>query len=763
MVADPKAIDATGLFDGYSNPEYYNAPEADKELVGKLNAWRETAKLARQPWERQIELNRHYLRGDQLLARNKLTGDIVRLSPEDSRRLKSQNNVLLPTARSLIGKLAKMIPTYVVDPATTDFEEQHGARTATNTLQFVRAKEDLDRIYAEACEYLPWAGNSFIEVMWDKMAGRKIAFCPVCNFFDFHEDLVGAKCPQCTSQRQQELEMRQERVAMLVEDTEMAMAMGQELEELPPEIPQTGALPHEMEIPELIEAYEGDVRVAVRDPRNVYIPSGCLDIRRASRVCVRELMEVAEARARFPQFAAFIQADSRVKTEVDVHFNSTTMGSQDAWDDHVFVDVYHERPTEAYPRGRVITVVNDLLVDESESPYYKLGRVPLFHFGFDRIPGEFYNDAFITQAWHRQKELNLLESQLREHIDLVLRPKLLTPVMARISAEEFNADSAQVVTYSPAGGTPNWLVPPPLPSDVWGRKSDLMQDIRMDAAVTESEQGVSGANPNGRAMAIINAESDQQVGPIMSRNNSEWRELHRAVIILYQCYAHPERIASVAGSDGSTVILFEDLNLLQSGWDIRMEQEEGLSRNPQIRLQQALELNSAGFFLDPSTGALDKKAFARYAKLRVPEAGYDAEASERAAASQIPYLIQRGQMWTPRTFDIPQIFMEELGGWLRGPGRRADPMLVQQVEQIWQYYTMWASSGQMGPAPDMGGEQAGPEASMPNGGQSQPGGNVTAPGGTPGGAGGLGTQANQQVQAADYVAEGNARLKEQGY
>jgi hypothetical protein len=345
----------------------------------------------------------------------------------------------------------------------------------------------------------------------------------------------------------------------------------------------------------------------------------------------------------------------------------TQYTSSEDMDDHCWIDEYQELPTEAYPKGRLLVVINDVLVEERESPYYKLNRIPIFHFGFDPVDKQFYCDAFITQAWHRQKELNLHETQIREHTELVLHPFLMNPMGSRISAEEFNSDSAQVINYSAAAGEPKWVQPPQLAPDVWSRKADLLQDMRLTAAVTESEQGMTPSDPNGRAMAIINAESDQQVGPIMARNNSEWRELYRALIVLFQCYAHPDRAASVSGPDGTQTISFQSLNLLQPGWDIRMEQEEGMSRNPAIRKQEAMELAQIGFFMDPATGLLDKKAFARAAKLRTPDAGYDQEATERAAASQIPYMIGMGKPWTPRTFDVPQIFMEVLGAWLRGP------------------------------------------------------------------------------------------------
>src|SRR5690606_12943514 len=134
MPGDSEAFDPTGIFDGYTDPEPYEAPEEDKRLVGLLNDWLDQAKAGRYAYEKDWQINFHYLKGDQLVYRHKLTGDIVRISQEDSKRLRSVNNILRPTARSYVGKLTKMIPTCKVLPATADWEEQHGSRVGDAVL-----------------------------------------------------------------------------------------------------------------------------------------------------------------------------------------------------------------------------------------------------------------------------------------------------------------------------------------------------------------------------------------------------------------------------------------------------------------------------------------------------------------------------------------------------------------------------------------------------------------------------------------------------
>ena len=176
-----------------------------EKLSKKLRDWFVKSYESRQTYERDWELYRLYLKGDQLVVRHKDTGEVVRLTAEDSKRLRSVNNVLRPTARSLVGKLTRSIPTCVVLPATDDLEEQHGSRAASAFLQYLRRKEDLDIKYLDLNNKLPWAGNAFVQVSWDSTAGKDIAYCNVCDYFDYDESSVGSVCPQCDMQRQQEM------------------------------------------------------------------------------------------------------------------------------------------------------------------------------------------------------------------------------------------------------------------------------------------------------------------------------------------------------------------------------------------------------------------------------------------------------------------------------------------------------------------------------------------------------------------------------
>ena len=766
MPQDPKSLDFAGIIDGYTQSEKIEQTEEDKQLSKKLNEWFIGAHEARQYYERDWELYRLYLKGDQLVVRHKDTGEIVRLTAEDSKRLRSVNNILRPTARSLVGKLTRSIPTCVVLPATSDYEEQHGSRAASGFLQYLRRKEDLDVKYLEVNNKLPWAGNAFMQVSWDYTAGKDIAYCEVCDFYDYDMSLENSPCPQCDAQKQAEVMVIQQREAANAEialDDVAAGVPSHPHNELDPQEIQLGPLPIDAPVPPLVAANEGDVKIRVRDPRDVYVDPGAETLEEAQVICLREVVPVSQARARFPVFGEVINSEDGIYAErtAELKYNQIdTYGNIESLEDHCYIYEFHEKPTPQYPRGRCIFMINDYIVREMESPYHMFGRPPIFHFGFDKNDGEFWYEPFMAQSWHRQREINQVETQIREHVELLLKPKFFKAIGSRIAADELTATSAQVVSYNAAAGRNYFESPPPIPQDVFRRNAQLAADIRQQAAVTDQEAGITMSDPNGRAMAIIEAEADQQVGPILMRNNNEWRALHRCALMLVQAYYHPDRKFTVIGPDGMQTYSFDEIQL-SPGFDIQVEQEDGLSRNPAVRMTQALDLLNAGVFTNMETGMPDVKAFMRHAKLRLPQSGYDTESTERAVASRIPYLIEQGKTHMPAIEDDPRIFAEELIGYLKGPGRRATASVQDAVRQLYMFYVAWATQG-MPPAPIDGmGGMGGPGIGGPD--QSAPGGTPNRPGRIqePGRGGSIMQEAGQQVGAADRQAERMARVTTQ--
>jgi hypothetical protein len=174
--------------------------------------------------------------------------------------------------------------------------------------------------------------------------------------------------------------------------------------------------------------------------------------------------------------------------------------------------------------------------------------------------------------------------------------------------------------------------------------------------------------------------------------HAEWQELHRAMIMVGKEMMPEDMVWVATGKDRPRIYAWKSANDTP-GWDVFLAEEDSLSKNPQMRLQQALNLLQAGYFTDPQTGMPNWREFRRMARLQTAKIGPDADTAERIRAAQIPEQIKRalvdeGPMPTPQPWDDAMIRAEELLGWLRTAGQTEEPQVVQIVAQLWQTYVM---------------------------------------------------------------------------
>ena len=728
------ALDPTGILEDHSVAEPYTPSHDERELIARLEERYTEAERARLNWERDANFYRLYLQGNQLILRSRTTNEVLRATviTDNTRNLHSIDNILRPVARAMVGKLSKIIPTCAVLPRTDDSSDLRSAKVAESFLEYQYRKLQMRTKYVRAMDQLNWCGNALFQIYWDREGGETIAWCKVCNHTD-DKDNIGLPCPSCEMKAEAQAQQQgQQQMAAWEQQAEQATMMGGQ----PPPQPQPSA---PQPAPPLEQAQNGDIGVRLHDPRDCYPEPGQADVRQMRWFIVKRAVAVSDLRRMFPEKARHIENEDGIYTDRTLGFYGTsydTRGEAEVLKDYAYLYEYHERPTAMHPKGRLIYRVNDMLVDQRESPYWELGRLPFYHMRFDHNQAEFWGETWVAQAWHVQKERNKLLSQMRSQRELTLYPQRLVPLSSRIAISEWDDQPGRVISYNPMGGKPDYLEMPQFPQYVYAELDRMHQSIREKPGVTDQEVGRSTGDPSGRYAAILEAQSSESVAPIIVPNTDEWKDLHRAIILLGQRYYSPERLFTVMGRERiKTYAASEFL-------EMELHEEDSLSKNPALRLQQAERLWGAGIFTD-SEGRPDRRLFARVAGLKMPGIGVDQEAGERAYASQIPTLIEKQQWPGPMPWDDVPVIAEELLSWLRGEGRNASRPLLAAVGKAWQGYMKIL--GEDVQVPGMVGEaqpaQAAEQPSATMGAGAQP----------------LSVEAAQQVHQADQAAENTVR------
>ena len=693
--------DPIGVLEGFSPAKPYSPSNEEKKLLGLLDQRLAEATDDRTTIEQIWELGKCYYNGDYVLAKNVVTGDLVKFKKENA---DSEENIVRPIARALIGKLSRIIPTCTVLPATDDQGDLKASQAAESFLDYIFRKEKMRLKYLQGQKQLSWSGTAVYQVAWDKDSGQKVAWCEECGYSG-DKEAAEEDCPQCT-------------MGLMADDM-----MG--------------------EVPTLAEINEGDIRFILHDVGDFYPEPGVKDPNKMRWCCVKRAVPVSEVRRRFPHKAEHIAATDGI---YESHFLEDDVLPLS---DYTFLFEWHEVPTAEFPEGRLIFSTSTMVLSEQPSPYGDLGRLPFFFHRFDPNPTEFWGRPFVSNCYKIQDERNALLSQIKKNRELTNNPKLKVPFGSGISADRMNTVAGEVIKYKPHAGEVKYLEIPGFPNYVYNELERLEEAIRKQAGVTEHEMGMTKPEQSGRYAAILDSQSQESMSGIIVENVEEWKEVHRAVLIMAQKYYDENRTYSVLGSDKLHNYSWKDADL-SSGWDITLNEDDSLSKNPAIRLSQAERLLQSGIFLDPATGVPDVKAFGKMAGIQLPGSTIDTAGAERAYFSQVPEMIAQGEQVMPKPWDDAKIAAEELLIWLRGAGRSAPEPIVTQVAQLWMGYIsimqptgmdadlMPNGMGQspMGQQPQQGGGQQGQQPSE-----------------TPS----MGSSADQTMQQADADGEMLAR------
>ncbi len=729
MTENHRTADPTGILEGHSrHTSNYTPDQQERDLVSALKERFEEADYSRRNWDHDVNFFKVYLKGNQLYLRSISTGTTFRAShiPDSVHRLTSSDNILRTASRALVGKLSRIIPSWAVIPRTNDQADLRASVVADSFLDYVFRKQNLRKKYVRGCKQLMWSGIAYYELVWNKDLGRKLSWCKECNYTD-EPELDGQPCPQCAMTEQQA---------------------------------QVGGAPTQFQPQGFMQVVrEGDLEVLLHDPRDVYPEPGISDVDQMRWFCVRKPFPVSELRKRFPKHAEYIHTENGIMSDrvSGMHDGDTeTRTAVQYLDDHAYLYRFVQQPSALHEKGRVICMIHDMIVEEKDNPCHMLERLPLFTFRWEWDEGDFLGESPIAQSWHLLKERNKLLTQLRTQRELTNHPQKLVPITSRISLAEWDDKPGRHLVFNPMGGKPAYLSPPEFPSYVYNEAERLRVALQDKFSVTDHEMGRSASDQSGRYAAILEAQSSESITPIIVENNSEWLEMGKAILMLAQERYTEDRVWTVQGQDRVLSYAWSEMELAE-GWDLIIAEEDSLSKNPALRLNQAIELLQAGVFTDMATGKPDMRTFKRAAGLRVPGISPDISEGERAYAAQVPKRIENGEGFEPAPWDDVEVMTEELLAWLRGPGRTAEPGLRNMVGKIWMAYAQMNSitgldrklmpSGM--PPPRGGGAKGGIGAGQLPGDGQRPAGGTNQP---------VGGEARDVSRSADQMAENQARV-----
>jgi hypothetical protein len=172
-------------------------------------------------------------------------------------------------------------------------------------------------------------------------------------------------------------------------------------------------------------------------------------------------------------------------------------GSDEMVDNSVVLKEYYERPSEKYPKGRLVAVANAVVLYAGPSPYSgpELGDWhPYSEFRWELVPGRFWGKSPLDSIVEVQKQINSIDSAIILTRKTMAIPQKLVPTDSGIKRGEWTGRPGQELHYRPNGTPPSTIPPAGVDPQVWKEREQKLEDMK---AISGAIDILKGDRPAG--------------------------------------------------------------------------------------------------------------------------------------------------------------------------------------------------------------------------------------------------------------------------
>ena len=149
----------------------------------------------------------------------------------------------------------------------------------------------------------------------------------------------------------------------------------------------------------------------------------------------------------------------------------------------VILRTYMEKPSAAYPRGRLLVCAGDALLFEGELPG---GRYPLCQFKSKQVPGQFFGRSVIELLIPLQRSYNGIKNRINDYVNQCAVGQLLIED-GSVDADDLCTTGlvpGEPVIYRRGAHLPELLKQPEMPEMAERQLKQMMQDMEYVAGVS---------------------------------------------------------------------------------------------------------------------------------------------------------------------------------------------------------------------------------------------------------------------------------------
>ncbi len=328
----------------------------------------------------------------------------------------------------------------------------------------------------------------------------------------------------------------------------------------------------------------GDVEYSVENPLNVLIDRHpTKQFKNSRHLHRREVMNVEEARLKYPKAADKIKADKDMQfyDYEDCH-NYTDPNSVELW--HFF----HKRHS-TLDKGRYIVYSKDGIVANEEFPYSHRD-LPCIRWVDIENEGEMHASSFFEDVKGINAAYNNVTNMILRNEYLVGHPKWMMPAGAADIRELGN--SVTIVQFK-GPVEPKLVQANPTGQGAYTLRQTLKDEISQNADVSRTG---NGEPPKGITAAVAlqflsESEAERWNEPVLSHNERILQTTQMSLAVASDYYhVDDERMIRVQGLENEWQTEFFDSANLSKDYDVRVQNTSALAESKSARTQTLLDL-----------------------------------------------------------------------------------------------------------------------------------------------------------------------------
>lgn len=677
----------------------YTPTEEERRRVSTVQAKYREKDTTKRAFEQTWFINGAFLRGQHYVTWSEHSRTFSVPTAVVPHRVRLVVNYIMAYWRRTKARLTAHQPNIFVRPATTDQSDVETAKNATKAIESEMYRLNHYRRFKEGVGWGLETGTWFYYVGWNPWKGEPLTE------------------PQpVTNPETGEVQMDPETGEPMVEMVPVTDEQGRQL--------FTG----EIEL-DVVSSYEIQVdRNAVTEEDASWMMRS--KIRTLSWICENYRDKGRWVKGENVKLHEYFQ--KRVTSLVGVHGTSSDAQEREAGEggeeEVAVVHEYWEKPTEKYPRGRLIIVAGNVELWNGENPYDHQ-MFPFIKIDDITIPGRFWGMSSFEQAIPLNRNYNRARSQEVENRTLMGRPKILVPKICNVIQNAFDAEAGEKIEYRPGprGEKPELLYPQSTAAATQTEIQHTMSDIQEVLQWHEVSRGIlPSANIPAEGIEKLQNSDETAMGDAATNLDIGLSKLGKMILSLVHQFWTEERMVR-AGGEGSRLEAFrvrgDELQGQSEGadyLDVRVVPHSTVLKDPAKERQKVKELMEMGF-VNPLQ---HRDVLMKSLDVANSDELFEDERLDEQWAGRENELMEQGIMSVPRDFENHSIHTQVLNRFRKSERYRRLPPHIQALydQHAALHEVLFIQNAQKAvmmqgamAGPGAGGEEGGPPA-----GPSQP-------------------------------------------